>query len=115
MATTTTSRPQLRQSSSFTAGDRGAHLKGQVAVGVGAPSPKRNSDESKPLSTTKKGGFSRFMSGVLGSPKRVEISGPTNPVHLTHVGFNFVTGEFTVRLPLDALICKFETDYLFLL
>lgn len=91
----TTSRPQLRQSSSFTVGDRGQFTKGQVTVGVGAPSSKRNSDEAKQPGTGKKGSFSRFMSGVLGSPKRVEISGPSNPVHLTHVGFNFDTGEFT--------------------
>ncbi|KAF8535986.1 kinase-like domain-containing protein [Trichophaea hybrida] len=95
MAATTTSRPPLRQSNSFTAGDRGVQLKDQVAVGVSAPSTKRNSDESKPPSVIKKGGFSKFMNSVLGSPKKVEISGPTNPVHLTHVGFNFVTGEFT--------------------
>jgi p21-activated kinase 1 len=30
--------------------------------------------------------------------KKVEISTPYDPVHLTHVGFNSDTGEFTVRL-----------------
>ncbi|KAF8464361.1 kinase-like domain-containing protein [Kalaharituber pfeilii] len=35
------------------------------------------------------------MNSMLGSPKRVEISSPSNPIHVTHVGFNFVTGEFT--------------------
>jgi hypothetical protein len=28
---------------------------------------------------------------------RAAISGPFNPVHVTHVGFNQETGEFTVR------------------
>ncbi|KAI5778182.1 kinase-like domain-containing protein [Geopyxis carbonaria] len=88
-----TARPQLRQSNSFTAGDRGQLSKGSPAEIL--VNPKRNSDEAKPLASAKKGGFSKFVNSVLGSPKRVEISGPSNPVHLTHVGFNFVTGEFT--------------------
>ena len=32
---------------------------------------------------------------LLGSNKRMEISTPYDPVHLTHVGFNTSTGEFT--------------------
>lgn len=36
-----------------------------------------------------------FVSDLLGSNKRVEISTPYDPVHLTHVGFNTSTGEFT--------------------
>lgn len=85
-------RPQLRQSNSFNAGVHPPTA--QVAAGTTASS-KRNSDEPKSSNTGKKGGFSKFMNSVLGSPKKVEISGPSNPVHLTHVGFNFVTGEFT--------------------
>jgi p21-activated kinase 1 len=106
MAASTTSRPPLRQSNSFTAGDRGQFSMKQV---LGAPGSKRNSAEAKPSSTGKKGGFSRFMSGVLGSPKRVEISSPSNPVHLTHVGFNFVTGEFTVLVS----PCTFTSSWRF--
>jgi len=53
------------------------------------------SEEAKPPTTAKKTSFSRFVNSVLGSPKKVEISGPSNLVHLTHVGFNFDTGEFT--------------------
>ena len=35
---------------------------------------------------------------VFSNPnKKVEISTPYDPVHLTHVGFNSDTGEFTVR------------------
>lgn len=93
MAATPATRPLLRQSNSFSAGDRPTGAKPTFAS-----SSKRNSDEAKPPGVAKKsGGFSKFMNSVLGSPKRVEISGPSNPVHLTHVGFNFVTGEFTVR------------------
>jgi len=32
---------------------------------------------------------------LLGPGKRPEISTPFDPVHLTHVGFNSSTGEFT--------------------
>lgn len=34
----------------------------------------------------------------LSTQKRVEISSPYDPVHLTHVGFNQETGEFTVKI-----------------
>lgn len=35
---------------------------------------------------------------VFSNPnKKVEIGTPFAPVHLTHVGFNLDTGEFTVR------------------
>ncbi|OCH96240.1 Pkinase-domain-containing protein [Obba rivulosa] len=36
-----------------------------------------------------------FMPDFLSSNKRPEISTPYDPVHLTHVGFNASTGEFT--------------------
>ncbi len=35
------------------------------------------------------------MSDVLSAQKKIEISTPYDPVHLTHVGFNSDTGEFT--------------------
>jgi p21-activated kinase 1 len=35
------------------------------------------------------------MSEFLNTTKRPEISTPYDPVHLTHVGFNSSTGEFT--------------------
>ncbi|KAF5328890.1 hypothetical protein D9611_014265 [Ephemerocybe angulata] len=43
---------------------------------------------------SKKGVLS-FMSEVFNPTKRPEISTPYDPVHLTHVGFNSSTGEFT--------------------
>ncbi|KAF7967953.1 hypothetical protein HWV62_27571 [Athelia sp. TMB] len=44
---------------------------------------------------SKKGGMLGFMSDFLNQSKRIEISTPYDPVHLTHVGFNSSTGEFT--------------------
>lgn len=49
--------------------------------------------ESKVLK--KKSGFSSFFN--LSSPRRPAISAPENPVHVTHVGYDQETGEFTVR------------------
>lgn len=42
-----------------------------------------------------KKGMLGFMSEFLNTTKRPEISTPYDPVHLTHVGFNSSTGEFT--------------------
>ncbi|KAF9359524.1 signal transducing kinase of the PAK [Mortierella sp. NVP85] len=51
-----------------------------------------------PSSRSLKGVFSNFVNSVsdlLSSDKKMEISSPYNPVHLTHVGYNLDTGEFT--------------------
>ncbi|EIN09556.1 Pkinase-domain-containing protein [Punctularia strigosozonata HHB-11173 SS5] len=45
--------------------------------------------------TKNKKGMLGFMSDFLNTSKRIEISTPYDPVHLTHVGFNSSTGEFT--------------------
>ena len=45
--------------------------------------------------TKGKKGMLGFVSELLGSNKKMEISTPYDPVHLTHVGFNTSTGEFT--------------------
>ncbi|CAI6331719.1 unnamed protein product [Periconia digitata] len=50
---------------------------------------KRKSDGGK-----KKGTFSSLFSG-FSSPRRPTISTPTNPMHVTHVAIDNVTGEFT--------------------
>jgi len=42
-----------------------------------------------------KKGMLGFMTDFLNSNKRPELSTPYDPVHLTHVGFNSSTGEFT--------------------
>ncbi|KAJ1039792.1 hypothetical protein NDA14_002748 [Ustilago hordei] len=41
------------------------------------------------------GGFVNSMSDVFSAQKKIEISTPYDPVHLTHVGFNSDTGQFT--------------------
>lgn len=61
---------------------------------------KRFSDESKEPKMAsvlrKKSGFSGFMTSLVGSPKKPTISAPENPVHVTHVGYDSSTGQFTV-------------------
>ena len=66
----------------------------------GAVSPKRYSDDASgkpPGPLRKKSGFSSFMNSMLGSPRTIKIGAPENPVHMIHVGYDNVTGQFTVR------------------
>lgn len=67
---------------------------------LGARNPRtRYSDEAKDSKALKKkSGFSSFMNSLVGSPRRPAISAPENPVHVTHVGYDQETGEFTVRI-----------------
>ena len=94
--------PGLRQSASFTAGDRATDIS-PPRSDTGLVTPKRHSDEANggknSLPWKKKSGFSTFMNSVLGSPRSVKISAPENPVHVTHVGFDNETGQFTVSSP----------------
>ncbi|CAO1637148.1 unnamed protein product [Sympodiomycopsis kandeliae] len=55
----------------------------------------RNRDATRNTFKSVFGGFVNSMSDVFSQPKRIEISTPYDPVHLTHVGFNSDTGEFT--------------------
>ncbi|KAI5807436.1 BcSTE20, mitogen-activated protein kinase [Peziza echinospora] len=93
--------PPLRQSMSFsTSADKNTPPSPPKLHQSGAMSPGKPPDEPISLrssnSVRKKTGFTNFMSSMVRSPKqRVEISSPSNPIHVTHVGFNFVTGEFT--------------------
>lgn len=66
----------------------------------GARSPRqRYSDEARETNKLKKkSGFSSFMNNLVGTPRKPTISAPENPVHVTHVGYDQNTGEFTVRL-----------------
>jgi p21-activated kinase 1 len=68
-------------------------------------SPRGNSDDYS-SGGKDKSIFGKFVSGMAkglssNSSKsyRPEISTPYDPVHLTHVGFNYHTGEFTVHTP----------------
>ncbi|KAI1633256.1 hypothetical protein F4809DRAFT_33385 [Biscogniauxia mediterranea] len=93
--------PPLRRSASFSAADGNMSEK---AYSSRSPDnqpggPKRYSDETKepkgPGVLRKKSGFSGLMSTLVGSPKKPVISAPENPVHVTHVGYDSSTGQFT--------------------
>lgn len=99
--------PQLRHSTSFSRESPMAMSlseKAQQGARMGESQltgPKRYSDETKepkPGVLRKKSGFSGLMSTLVGSPKKPIISAPENPVHVTHVGYDSSTGQFTVRV-----------------
>ncbi|KAM3415316.1 hypothetical protein BST61_g8845 [Cercospora zeina] len=57
---------------------------------------QRYSDETKESKVLKKkSGFSSLVSSLVGTPRKPTISAPENPVHVTHVGYDQETGEFT--------------------
>ncbi|GAA5844247.1 hypothetical protein JCM3766R1_000983 [Sporobolomyces carnicolor] len=71
-------------------GDKGS---GSGSGSGGAETPGGSAINGK---EKKSKGFSSFLADVFSGPnKKVEISTPYDPVHLTHVGFNSDTGEFT--------------------
>ncbi|KAF9098394.1 signal transducing kinase of the PAK [Mortierella sp. AM989] len=85
---------------------RSNHSDSTLSMTSHSSSPKssygrsHNYDSSEYTSnrSTFKGVFSNIVSSVsdlLSSDKKIEISSPYNPVHLTHVGYNLDTGEFT--------------------
>ena len=99
-----TMNPYLRQSASFSIGDRASDTTPPLP-GSGLGTPKRYSDEARNAAPwKKKSSFSSFMTTVLGSPRGVKISNPENPVHVTHVGFDNETGQFTVSRMTSALL-----------
>ncbi|KAL2018257.1 hypothetical protein VTK56DRAFT_1011 [Thermocarpiscus australiensis] len=92
--------PLRRQSTTFPAADLPIlSEKSGTFKTDGIVSPKRYSDESKeskiPSVLRKKSGFSGFMNSLVGSQKKPTISAPENPVHVTHVGYDSSTGQFT--------------------
>ncbi|KAI0434150.1 hypothetical protein F5Y09DRAFT_357505 [Xylaria sp. FL1042] len=93
--------PSLRRSASFSVANATMSEKSHAARVNDAPiiASKRYSDESKeskgPNILRKKSGFSGLMSTLVGSPKKPVISAPENPVHVTHVGYDSATGQFT--------------------
>ena len=90
--------PSLRQSASFSAGDRSGESTPPRSDTGSTSNSKRYSDEANGGKTRwrKKSGISGFMNSVLGSPRNVKISAPENPVHMIHVGYDNETGQFTV-------------------
>ncbi len=100
-----TMSPSLRQSSSFSSADRSIEtVRVDSEGGSSGAVSKRYSDDSNAGKNSapwkKKSGISSFIGSVLGSPRSnsVKISAPENPVHVTHVGFDNETGQFTVCL-----------------
>ncbi|KAI8195896.1 Serine/threonine-protein kinase [Colletotrichum sp. SAR 10_76] len=97
-----TKSPRLRQSQSFT-NDSSTSMMNEKSQGGRVTensmiSPKRYSDEAKEPRMgvlRKKSGFSGFMNSLVGTPKKPVISAPENPVHVTHVGYDSSTGQFT--------------------
>ncbi|KAH8904418.1 Pkinase-domain-containing protein, partial [Coniochaeta sp. PMI_546] len=100
--------PSLRQSTSYSGGessssDTVANEKSyppRVDTSSGTNiAGKRFSDEAKEPRIAgvlrKKSGFSTFMTSLVSSPKKPTISAPENPVHVTHVGYDSNTGQFT--------------------
>ncbi|KAK3941680.1 putative Serine/threonine-protein kinase [Diplogelasinospora grovesii] len=93
--------PPLRQSASFSMSEQPAmNEKSSAPKAESATLLKRYSDETKettkmPGVLRKKSGFSGFMNSLVGSPKKPLISAPENPVHVTHVGYDSNTGQFT--------------------
>lgn len=96
--------PPLQQPSSFNKVEPTVVSEKPPAARMDSSSgSKRYSDESKesskmPGMLRKKSGFSGFMNSLVGSPKKPLISAPENPVHVTHVGYDSTTGQFTVSL-----------------
>lgn len=92
--------PTLRQSASFSTGDKPMEVTPPRTDTIPASNSKRYSDETKDSRASllrKKSGFSQLMSSMRGSPRRINISDPVNPIHVTHVGYDNQTGQFTVR------------------
>ncbi|KAG9252473.1 kinase-like domain-containing protein [Emericellopsis atlantica] len=85
----------LRASASFSNMDGAMSEKGRPGE---SPLAKRYSDEGKDFKSTltrKKTGLSGFVNSLVGSQKKPVISAPENPVHVTHVGYDSSTGQFT--------------------
>ncbi|MCJ1312263.1 signal transducing kinase of the PAK [Agyrium rufum] len=95
--------PSLRQSASFSAGDKNVESPQSSSTQSRSEtgsfnSSKRFSDDAQGTTKgrwRKKTGISGFMNTVLGSPRGLKISNPENPVHVTHVGYDNETGQFT--------------------
>ncbi|GLB02505.1 signal transducing kinase of the PAK [Aspergillus tubingensis] len=94
----------LRQSASFTALQNRMETFVHRNTDNDRPAnPKRLSDDggggvgSRPFGggRSKKSSFSSFVNSMLGSPRGIKISAPENPVHVTHVGYDNQTGQFT--------------------
>ncbi|MDI1489769.1 MAG: signal transducing kinase of the PAK [Ramalina farinacea] len=90
--------PSLRPSASFSSTDRSFDRVRSGSESGYSSSSKRYSDDANGVKAGKKKSMmSSFIGSVIGSPRPnpVKISAPENPVHVTHVGFDNQTGQFT--------------------
>lgn len=98
---------KLRPSASFSTMDPSIVDKTQGGRSPAEPQrslSKRYSDDGKDSRLLrKKGGLSGLVNSLVGSQKKPTISAPENPVHVTHVGYDSSTGQFTVSRSLPSL------------
>ncbi|KAI9376570.1 kinase-like domain-containing protein [Aspergillus egyptiacus] len=90
----------LRQSASFTTLQPRMEAFPSATSNDRPVNTKRFSDEANAVrppvtGRSKKSSFSSFVNSMLGSPRGIKISAPENPVHVTHVGYDNQTGQFT--------------------
>ena len=116
--------PTMRHSSSFSIGDRSINTTPSDSDSSFSRSKRYSGDEANggknSASWKKKSGISSFIGSVLGSPRSnsAKISAPENPVHVTHVGYDNNTGQFTVRAVINVLAtfrCRAHPCQFFLL
>lgn len=90
----------MRQSASFAINKPRTENSSSANGGglVSLSSSKRYSEDGSGsrFGFRKKTGLSTLMNSMLGSPRGIKISAPENPVHVTHVGYDNTTGQFTV-------------------
>ena len=90
----------LRQSGSFAINNTRMGRPPPTTGGemVSVSTSKRHSDDGSGsrFGFRRKTGLSNLMNSMLGSPRSIKISAPENPVHVTHVGYDNDTGQFTV-------------------
>ncbi|KAL1960357.1 hypothetical protein VTO42DRAFT_8317 [Malbranchea cinnamomea] len=89
--------PNSRQSGSFATNNPRMDPTPPAGGGEAMPTSKRYSDDGNGsrFGFRKKTGLSSLMNSMLGSPRSIKISAPENPVHVTHVGYDNTTGQFT--------------------
>ncbi|WFC99311.1 non-specific serine/threonine protein kinase [Malassezia yamatoensis] len=91
-----TSRSNNSIASSYRSDMPGSPISGISSAAPDTPTRIRTREGSRSSLKSMIGGLVHSVSDVFGSnERRPEISGPYDPVHLTHVGFNARTGEFT--------------------
>jgi len=90
--------PGARQSTEIDTGKSQMEKEGGLPVeNATIQAGPRLSDETNGAGprARKKSGFAKFVNSMIGSPKPM-ISAPMNPVHITRVGYDHQTGQYTV-------------------